>query len=427
MQKTTYNSGDISNTPSLLENTVINNDFKEKTVCFDWFTCTIDYLKYGDSIKASHDNKFLIECEEEINEIIEILGGKLYINQYDQEYGRFGYKWRIDVQEGIEIHFKGPVSKNNNYTTMINISGHGCKYFTNNNLWSKIFSFFLEKNATFTRLDLAIDDFTGYEITIYEVLELQKNRDYTSIWVKSPLILGTINKDKINGWDGLTIYFGKNSDTGLTLYDKGQEQIDGGGINQFKYWVRWEMRFGKTKSIDIIKQYLVFLDKKIAFFNYATSVLFNLIQFRVRNENNYTKTDWPIHPGYLKFIDKVKLVEYEETKDVLTTLDRKIDWLNRSVFKSLAQCYIVFGPVIFDEWFNRNLLMAMHQIETSDINVMNSKNRELGVEDLTQGDINKFIKDFSQVVRSNYGSDNTCQAMKLSDFQSMKIREIKND
>ena len=67
------------------------------------------------------------------------------------------------------------------------MSGQACREFENflDGNWTKLLSYLIENNAKIKRLDIAIDDFDGEQIDIYDIEPILRNNHFISPFRKN--------------------------------------------------------------------------------------------------------------------------------------------------------------------------------------------------------------------------------------------------
>lgn len=337
------------------------------TATFDWLSIVFDnvYFELG---TFSPLNKY---SENWYNDLLHLLGSSRKITQYNFIFGRHGFRYRIIVDEGIEMLFEGPKSTNDRDTSMLLITGKGCKIINQLNNWFSLFSFCLKYMLKVTRLDIAIDDRIGKYYTIYDLYEdVINNENYTSNWKKRPVFTGSIEDGK---YKGLTIKFGApTSGTNLVVYDKNSEQLvkDIGYVPETNYWVRWEMRFKDEMARRVMEVFCartVDMNDNKSFYTYISSLLFMLLKIRIPSNDNFHKDRWKINQKYEEFLGLIEEVEEITRYSTNSTLLVKKSWLERSVFKSLSMMMLSMTKEDFEIWFLNQIFNAFENYDREDI------------------------------------------------------------
>ena len=357
-----------------------------KSACFDWLTVTFSHVQYSE-LEFSNSISYQF-----ISQLLRLLGSEKKFSDFKTERGRNTYKYSISVSEGINLFFLGPSTNLGNESTMLDISGVGCRELDKKNLWINLFLFLKKYRCHYTRFDLALDDFSGIEYSIYELYSDVKNQSYTSIWKKKPIIYGTPDGEVFKG---LTIQFGQRGygNTLLRVYDKNEEQIVKKGEVSIdsNYWVRWEIQFS-DRAEQIIDYYIssnIGLEKTL-FTKMCSEILFSLLKIRNKIEG-CRLSDCPIKENYLLFINsinEIKTVGLSFNNEV--NIDIKVNWVNNSVFKSLAAIYLTYDDNEFISWIMQNIREAILRYDDSMLNAVNNKRSNLTYSKLDEIDLREY-------------------------------------
>ena len=192
-------------------------------------------------------------------------------------------------------------------------------YVKNN--YSLLFEYILDVGQ-FTRIDLAIDDFTDKYFTIDDIVKLMKSDSCVSVFRKWENV--DSRKIKGNVEVGHTVYFGsRKSDIFLRVYDKRLEQkVD-------YIWVRWELEIKNQRADELAA--MIISKNEVA--KIAIGLLSNCIRFIRHDDSNRSRCS--LLPRWKKFVadvDKCKLLLPERVK----TVEQKKEWFERQCMPTLA-------------------------------------------------------------------------------------------
>lgn len=172
--------------------------------------------------------------------------------------------------------------------------------------------------ATFTRLDLAVDDTRG-------LLEMDVIREM----VEDESCVSRFRQ--IGGYEGLrgtkgnTVYFGSpKSDSRCRIYDKREEQIDSGHECDLDHWVRCEYQFRKERA-DKMAQELI--DKGPSFF---LGVALSYIDFKERGTDT-NKSRWATCEWWQGFLGGAVKQPLSMAREKSRTIGDKKNWLLQQV------------------------------------------------------------------------------------------------
>lgn len=179
-----------------------------------------------------------------VHEMVKLISTYLSIQNFEVakcKYAQNNYNYQFNLGEFIILRLDGPMNDCYQKTCHLEMKGEGCRDFEARNphkTWANFILFMAELNCRFKRIDIAIDDFTGKDVTMGWLVEkvLQK-KFYTSVFRNPPTPHGTLET-------GYSIQFGSNdSQIQLVIYDKKLEQMRRKKKCDKTYWVRYEIRF----------------------------------------------------------------------------------------------------------------------------------------------------------------------------------------
>jgi DNA relaxase NicK len=277
----------------------------------------------------------------------------------------------------MRINFAGPKMKNGKPSTQILFSGAACREFEDdyNGSFIHLFRFLraehtelgyqtnengeiisgVKLNGSFKRIDFAIDDFTGKELNIYDLKELSDNYHWTGPYRTVDIHSSSISNHGMIQSKGFTITFGSAGSNQLQIYDKYLEyQSKGKTFNGSNTWYRYEMRFVDPKADAVVKEFL-FSNQNGTLSDFAYSLLFKQIKFRIPKETNKNKNYWDILPEWLEFLHYVKELDLKVDNLPVRTFEKKLDWVDYSLVTTFTQLYLAYrdDPDKFQEEMNK--------------------------------------------------------------------------
>ena len=252
-----------------------------------------------------------------VDEMIMIIAQYLNVHNFEIEYkptAQNNFKYQVELGSDITLRLDGPVNKYYQRTCHLEMKGKGCREFERRNkgkTWNDLILFMSQLNASFKRIDIAIDDYKGDIIDMQYLYDKVINDNaYTSIFKAKPKPIGTLD-------DGLTIQFGSNmSNTELVIYDKAKEQEHRKQECDKDYWVRYEMRF-RDKNADAIAFMLALIFEEDGLQHFAREQLYRILD--IKESNNYSRADQKKNDTdekWIKFLDGVEkgaLLKPEDT------------------------------------------------------------------------------------------------------------------
>jgi len=212
------------------------------------------------------------------------------------------------------------------------MTGEGCREyeFKHGNRWKELFTEVFSLGGHFTRLDAAIDDYTGY-FKIEDVAEKVKQRHIKSIFKKASERAEYKLDDSV-GNNGMSVYFGSNSSRiKIRMYDKAKQQrVD-------YIWNRTEVE-ARDERATLLAQEVIKTD---SLGRLVAGVLKRYLNFIEpcgdSNKSRWDVSDW--WNNYLGNVEKIKLT----IKKVQKTMAEVTSWIERQVAPSLALVKEKFG------------------------------------------------------------------------------------
>ncbi|ORI02837.1 replication initiation factor [Mammaliicoccus sciuri] len=219
----------------------------------------------------------------------------------------------------------------------LQLSGQGCREFEYHlkqlkQSWQDFFKRCLKLKATFTRIDIAIDDFKTY----LKVPLLIKKAE------KAECISNFRAGSSINGFNlsdgrakGATFYIGsKKSNLYCRFYEKNYEQAfkRNCDVEEFGPWNRYEIQMRKTYAENVAE--VLSETDNIAYL--VKSILNNNIRFIIppKDSDDTNRRRWPLYRPWSKFIkdaDKVNL----SMQPSLKSIEDNMEWLTKQVATTL--------------------------------------------------------------------------------------------
>lgn len=181
----------------------------------------------------------------------------------------------------------------------------------------------IRENGKLTRLDLALDDYTGLYYNTETILDSLNNNLVISKFKNYDSILRKKISD--NTLLGHTIYFGsRSSDIMLRVYDKKLEKK-----SEVDFWNRWEFEIKGDKANDVVDIIIKRDCCGALFFELLNSYLRFINNDRTEKKNCTSQQKW------LDFLDSVGKTTLHIHKSIKTA-KTKLDWLEKQCFPTLA-------------------------------------------------------------------------------------------
>ena len=269
----------------------------------------IDYLSATFPLVVENDDNELAVVIDTVKMISNYLNIN-FIEVKREEYATLRYKYQYTLGDSITLRLSGPENDLGYRTCHLELKGEGCRDFERRNedkTWHDFFLFLLRLNCRFRRIDIAIDDFEGSDITLSKLYAKIKANHYTSSFKSIPKPIGFIDS-------GFSLTFGSAmSPIQLCIYDKKVEQLQKSKLVNEDYWIRYEMRFKFEKADAVAYSFLTQYEdsnEELYGFNmrqFAYEILYGLLD--IKENNNYSRDNQnkvSTDTSWLSFLDNVK-------------------------------------------------------------------------------------------------------------------------
>lgn len=383
-----------NNEYNLLEQIIPMNENLKKcsregyTGCIDWLSCTFDCFDYepdNSFVKPRFDSV----STHKLKKLLAFFGKyNCDINLLDCENGTYGFKGRIQLQEGISLLIYGPLCSNGVPATSLNISGQGCHYLMKDmKNCIDLIKYLLDNGNKFTRCDLAIDNFTE-NFGLETISKLIKDEFYVSFSKKGFLEIGTLNKKSKYGYDGLTYNLGDRvtSDVLLRIYAKNFEQ---NCEKEIPNWTRFEIQINDHVRIRQVLLLLVIAYEQnhyFDFFNFVAGFLYEILQFKTPTQDT-NKSRWTDNEEYLEFLNHVKKIPLFASPKNQSDFEISLDWFKRSCSLFLIKFYLIYGYDRFFDFIKYIIIRKFDDFKSKDFDFIQNARAFLGVEPLEERDI----------------------------------------
>ncbi len=207
------------------------------------------------------------------------------------------------------------------------ISGSACRQVEELNIdFKDLFSKIRMYNGHFTRLDVAIDNFTDDYFSIDRVKDCIKNNEVVSRFKNTVEFIKTKLEDNSN--KGYTIWFGSRaSKIQVVFYDKLKERESQNYIvsENIKTWCRLEIRFRDEYATEVV---INLLEKD--FNSYIKSLLRNYIKFvDSSNSDDTNRSRLGLVYWWNKFLEDLPATKLYSS-NYQASISRKQEWLEKS-------------------------------------------------------------------------------------------------
>ena len=253
-------------------------------------------------------------------------------------------------------------------------------------------------NAHFTRLDVAIDNFTNDYFTISKVKKSIKKNCVVSRFKNTTEFIKTNIDSGLN--EGYTIWFGSRaSKIQVVFYDKLKERESQNYVvdNNIKIWTRLEIRFRDEYSSQVVLN-LITND----FHTYIKSILNNYIKFIDFNSTDSNRSRCHLIKWWSDFINDVSKTKLYNNNYV-SSLARKKAWLDSSVSRTNAMVLLSnisdlsldkFSCDYLVDYFTRGFI----KINDKDLQFINEYRLKNGLNPLVLEDFKYLIGNIKDVL-----------------------------
>lgn len=354
----------------------------------DWLTVTFDFIQFNyhsTSVNTYRDEEF-IKQEKLLDELYSLL---TFPDSSERErfFGKInGYlHGYVQLGEFIRIYFSGAENKFGLKHHRLEMSGQACQDFVSRGgNWYNLLKFLMLQGANFTRIDCAIDVMTDKYFNLDKLYYYAKNRYYVS-----PMRQGEF----ITSWDGDdlagdTLYIGSmHSNTFICIYDKKLEQFRKGIEIMNRAWIRVEIRYKKERANWFVTEFLN-NSENANDFSFIAESLYTILEFKEKPEDSKdsNRTRWPVANWWLDFISVATKADFKSKVKYKQTIEKKIDWINKAVSKTLLQLYHL-DPNSFVQFILDVVSIKSEEFDKTDLAIINNYRLKNGLEKLTIDDI----------------------------------------
>lgn len=251
------------------------------------------------------------------NTIIQVLG--LKVNDFIQlPYGKLGYTSQL-FSNFIWVLYDGAPSMG----VHVIISGKGCRIYETQNNLVELVKRIDKVNGRLTRIDIAIDDFTGKVIPFGRLKNDIIKANLVTKWKDSTEIIK--RKNKTGQVIGHTIYLGsRQSKIFFRLYDKAMQ------LDLETIWTRLELEIKNSYAENVQK---LLTEKNIG--ELTTEILNNYIRIVQPHATDTNKSRWETKRYWLDLINTTKKQQLTFRPEESDIEDTK-KWLGNQIAPSLA-------------------------------------------------------------------------------------------
>lgn len=345
------------------------NDYTElrlldKVVLIDYLTVNIDDFRV---IKQGRNDYRIMD--ERFNELVKVLGFIPESNNMQPQVFNRGFTNGYLLNQFIRIHYGGEqVKSHGRYTVSVEMSGQACREFEkySGHSWLDLFRMiFKYESFRISRLDFAIDDFKGTEISLPYIRDLVERGLYTSNSRKGSAVSSwEKNSDEVTT-AGLTIYIGAKGGNQLAIYDKLRERIGLGLEVETDCWNRYEMRFVHEKAYAVLEYYYLALETNNDYDlkQYVQGLLRDFMDLKDENDKNSRIRRKETNPKWLDFLESIHKIDIKRRVKEPPTFQRKLKWIDESMGSTFVELVLAKDLHGLQELIYRKVLDSIDDLE----------------------------------------------------------------
>ncbi|WP_232700226.1 replication initiation factor domain-containing protein [Brevibacillus daliensis] len=339
-------------TPHSTNSGAVNTDHDEMRALVDWVQGTL-------------------KTSQNVWDVIKIMG----LNPEDFTEIPTGYRsWKKQLRLGsMQLYYESTSEPG----IHIILPGQACREFEvlSSLDWVELFRRFITDAFTFSRLDLAVDDFgvrtkrTDRKLKSHFSVGSLIKRAEQGLCRSKFEFARSIGKIKLDSGDyqGKTIYFGsEKSRIQVRIYEKHWERTNKGfkleeGV---EVWNRTEIQMRKERAKEAARL-IAHGEKPVG--EIVTGVIKNYVNFVDRDENDSNKARWKVSRFWNKFlgdVEKLRLTNVAPDK----TIEKLVRWVGHQVQPSLSLIWMANDGKL--DWLIQLLEDGVDRLKEKDIEML---------------------------------------------------------
>lgn len=293
--------------------------------------------------------------------------------------------------------------------------------------WLSLFEKAKRYDAHFTRLDIAIDDFSGEYFTLDDLFLCLENGEVKTRFKEVRDFKTILIEDcKING---RTLWFGSRaSKLQVVFYDKLLERESQNYIvdNDIKFWLRCEMRFRTERADEIVDKYI---NEPYDFSKVIKGVLDYYVSFLEYDASDKNKWRWKRKEFWNRYLDNVEKSRLTSIP-IESSIVKKKAWIDNTVSRSEFSVLLSsLDNLELDDkisnYFYELLKSGYSRLELKDLEMINEYRVHNNMSLITMQEIEDFIKDIKSVIILS--KDKELKKDYSNFIEYKEIIKIKND
>ncbi|MGE4320998.1 MAG: replication initiation factor domain-containing protein [Acholeplasmataceae bacterium] len=403
------NDGGVSNSPptNTKDGFELGKVLYEKEVKIDWFQVSFDFL---DVKQVGSKNIYSLDRHSaQFLKLMTIFNRAENVDDLQSmPKGENGFLHGMYIDEHIKLSYggSGKVTKFETNPLFLSMSGQGCRAFEMmGGSWYELFEYFIMNTGhdgylKFGRIDIAIDDFTGNEITPYMIWPYIERKDFISPFRKGYFYRGLDFHTDYASSNGYTITLGSRGSNVLQIYDKRLERDANDQPDLISdIWYRYEMRFADDKARQVIDLYIESVkrnDSKL-FMQFSKQILKSLLDLKIKDDNQKNRARWKTIPEWDLFLDSLDKIDLRNKNRVDSTLEKKVQWFPDSLGPSMVEFIFGLGED-YESYMNNTIANA--KITRKNLNKINNYLRANGKPVLTLEEIEAYQKAMKDLIKN---------------------------
>jgi DNA relaxase NicK len=323
----------------------------------------------------------------------------------DDEKGRYGYTTKRFYDEETCVIWGGDrnASLSSSHTWIIEVSGSGCRAFERRFVdrylemhsegvpeseldkatalqWALVIDTALLFGGHVTRIDVAVDDFSG-RVPYSGVIKKIESRSYLSS-LRSRGRDGTLEDplvEKQGIGESVSYYIGSKSCVMLNVYNKKAERESKACVVDIPSWTRWELRYHDRYAVACAPEVSAAL-KENRFPAFAAGLLGGIVSFRSLSSNpdRAHLSRYPVWRPWERFLKGVSSHKIICQVRAESTVSSNAKWLNRDAGKALSR-FAFASPENAEASFIYLLNSGFSRFGSKDLIVVNNYRKEKGL------------------------------------------------
>ncbi|SOC37073.1 replication initiation factor domain-containing protein [Ureibacillus acetophenoni] len=260
-------------------------------------------------------------------------------NKFYLDTGRYGYRKSLRCGS-IAVYYDG----NEDMGIHLEMRGRGCREYESYNIWSwkELFGVMLGHGASFSRLDIAVDDFKGF-FKLKGIIKKIKGSELVSKFNLSHIHQSYETNTGLG--QGLTIYYGSSkSDIHIRMYDKLSERINNNYNvpDDIDFWNRTEVQLRNERAQSVAEMLATNEDGERTIGKTVCGILKHYLRFTIKGKDK-NRSRWKTARFWDKFLNGVDALSLSTIPIEPQTIEDKEMWFINQAAPTYALIYDAYG------------------------------------------------------------------------------------